>query len=469
MDEFEKIIDEEGAGSEIRLKPIDNSSVGIGRIYNKINIDYLINDNFIDIKVEEIINQTHNEDNNQYKFIKNDKNDKNENKRYKMILPNELDRSINSSINNSFGGIKNRFKEFDFYYDINKFNAIYKNVKKYEIEENIISKDLFYDVFIKENLIDKYGENDSEKENINLANNMNSINKINNNRNNNNEFNESEEDENDNKIYINENLINNQNNIHNLTGICTALKMLNTKQYHKIYNLYQIPVEHKTSTSTNIEQKENRNENIKEENKEKKENKDNINNNSENNNNTNINNKENIEIENNEAQKIEYETYLNTSEIFTILPLIGCKIMNLMEEENIYKDLKEKLIRGKYLSMKEFMEYHFWFEQEFEYQNEDIMFQQMLEENNSNSNSKINLNNSGKKNNKSNNNLALNVDNKNKKINIKEFLFNIWKDEKGDKMDFQQFMSVLKINKYITDLNGLNEENYYNLIFKNEN
>ena len=466
MDEFEKIIDEEGAGSEIRLKPIDNSSVGIGRIYNKINIDYLINDNFIDIKVEEIINQNQNEDNNKYKFIKNDKNDKNENKRYKMILPNELDRSINSSINNSFGGIKNRFKEFDFYYDINKFNIIYKNVKKYEIEENIISKDLFYDVFIKENLIDKYGENDNEKENINLVNNMNSINKINDNRNNNNEFNESEEDENENKIYINENLINNQNNIHNLTGICTALRMLNTKQFHKIYNLYQIPVEHKTSLSTNIEQKEIPKENTKEENKENKENKDHILNNSENNNN--INNKESIEIENNEVQKIEYETYLNTSEIFTILPLIGCRIMNLMEEENIYKDLKEKLIRGKYLSMKDFMEYHFWFEQEFEYQNEDIMFQQMLEENNSNSNSKINLNSSGKKNNKSNNNLGLNVDNKNKKINIKEFLFNIWKDEKGDKMDFQQFMSVLKINKYITDLNGLNEENYYNLIFKNE-
>ena len=36
-------------------------------------------------------------------------------------------------------------------------------------------------------------------------------------------------------------------------------------------------------------------------------------------------------------------------------------------------------------------------------------------------------------------------------------------------MDFQKFMNVLKINKYITDLNGLNEEIYYNIIFNNDN
>ena len=443
MDEFEKIIDEnsEGAGSEIRLKPIDNSSVGIGRIYNKINIDYLINDNFIDIKVEEIINLTQNEDNNKYKFIKNEKNEKNENKRYKMILPNELDRSINSSINNSFGlGLKYRLKDYDFYYDINKFNHIYKNIKKYEIEENIISKDLFYEVFIKDNIIDRYSENENEIVNINLSRNTNHINKINNNRNEIHEINESEDEDNENKIYNNENLINNQNNIHNLTGICTALKMLNTKQLNKIYNLYQISVEHKTPTN-----KENTIEEDKDKDKDSS-----INDND---------NKENNENDNNEEKKIEYEIYLNTSEIFTILPLIGCRILNLIEEEHLFNDLKGKLIRGKYLLKKDFMEYNFWFEQELEYQNEDIMFQQILEENNNS-----NFNHSGRKNRKSTNKIF-----EIKKITIKEFLFNIWKDEKGDKMNFQKFISVLKINKYITDLNGLNEENYYYLIFKNEN
>jgi cobalamin biosynthesis protein CobT len=157
------------------------------------------------------------------------------------------------------------------------------------------------------------------------------------------------------------------------------------------------------------------------------------------------------DAENKEEKIVEYETYLNTPEIFTILPLIGCRILNLIEEEHLMNDLKEKLIRGRYLSKSDFMEYHFWFEPDFEYQNEDIMFQQMLEEN------------------KDNNNLGVEDYNKSKKMNVKEFLFNLWKDEKGDKMDFQQFIGVLKINKYITDLNALKEQNYYNIIFKSEN
>jgi hypothetical protein len=269
MDEFEKIIDdneEGGAGSEIGIKPIDNSSVMVGRIYSKLNIDYLINNNFIDIKVEEIINQTQKEEDAIYKRIKNKKF---ESKKYKMILPNELDRSINSSINNSFGagGIKNKLKEYDFYFDINKFNQIYTNLKKYEIEQNIISKDLFYEVFIKQYFIDKYGEND-ESENINLG--INHINKIEKKRSIDNKLktsmNESDEEEDENINRINDNLINHQNNSHILNAICPALKMLNTKNFHKIYSLYQIPMEHKASHTSNTEKNENKE--IKEENKE---------------------------------------------------------------------------------------------------------------------------------------------------------------------------------------------------------
>ena len=439
MDSFEKKIDdnEEGSGSEIGLKPIDNSSVGIGRVYNKMNIDYLINDNFIDIKVEEIINKEKKEENHiiRSRLLKEKKI---ESKKYKMILPNELDRSINSSINNSFGGIKTRLREFDFYYDINKFNAIYKIIKKYEIEENIIAKDLFKEIFVKQYLIDKYGENENKNEKINIGlnnknNSKNKSNKLNN------ESDESDEEEQENINTINEHLINNQFNIHNLNPICSALKMLNTKQINKIYNLYKIPIEH-NNTVNNIEKNENIKEDLGEEKKDKL---------------NNITKKDNKSMETNEniEAKIEYEIYLNTSEIFTILPLIGCRIMNLIMEETINDDLKEKLINGKYLSKKDFMDYHFWFEQELEYQNEEIMFPNILQENNkSNRKSMINLG------------LA-----SFKKINIKDFLFNIWKDEKGEKMDYEKFIGVLKINKYITDINGFNEENYYNIIFKNEN
>ena len=454
MDAFEKIHDnEEGIGSEIGLKPIDNSSVGIGRIYNKINIDYLINDNFIDIKVEEILKSTENEEKNKNRIFKNDEDVKIKNKLYKMILPNELDRSINSSINNSFGiGAKNKLKEFDFYFDMNKFNIIYKNIKKYEIEENIISKDLFYEIFIKQYLIDKYSENSNENEKVDINMGIKNINKMEKNRNNQrlrnnlNISNESDEED-DNIKSINDHLIKNQKNFHPLNGICNALKMLSTKHFNKIYNLYQIHVEHKTQTNQeHLERRESINISINETKKEEYKDNDNEINKEYN---------ENIQKEiknNNDKDKVEYDIYLNTSEIFTILPLIGCKIMNLMEEENVMKDLKEKLIREKYLLEKDFMEYRFWFEQELEYQNEDLMFQQMLEESNNISPNK-----------KSNFRM-----NENKKIHIKEFLFNIWKDEKGDKIDFQKLLSVLKINKYITDLNGLNDENYYNIIFNSE-
>ena len=433
MDKFEKQLDEnnEGSRSYIGLKPIDNSSVGIGRIYNKINVDYLINDNFIDIKIEEI--------NNQIQMEEKDKKDKNgnmDNKKYKIILPNELDKSINSSINNSFGaGLKNRLREFDFYFDINKFNTIYLNIKKYEIEENIINKDIFYEIFIKQYLIDKYNENEKEKENINLG--LNKINPLESQKSKN-KLNESDEE--DGKINsINENLMNNQSNSHNLDAISKALKMLNTKQYNRIYNLYKIHIEHKISNNpVKLDHKE---ENTKEE---KEDSIIKI----ENNNNKEEKNENNLKDNCNKDKNIEYETYLNTSEIFTILPLIGCKLMNLMEEEHILGDLKDKLIREKYLSKKDFMEYHFWFEQEFEYQNEDIIFKKMLEEKNI---SPIKQNN---------------TDLEPEKINIKEFLFNIWKDDKGEKMNFQQFINVLKINRYMTDINAFKEEKYYNIIFE---
>ena len=55
--------------------------------------------------------------------------------------------------------------------------------------------------------------------------------------------------------------------------------------------------------------------------------------------------------------------------------------MNIIEEENIYSDLKEKLIRNRYLTKKDFMEYKFWFEHELDYQREEMIFQQMAEVN----------------------------------------------------------------------------------------
>ena len=367
MDEFEKNEEEnlEEKDNEINIKPIDDGSVCTNRVYNKLNIDYLINDNIMDLKVEET----------------NEKN--NEDKIYKIISLNELE--------------ENKLKETDFYFDINKFNEIYVNIKKYEIEPNYISKDLFNEIFIKPYFIDKYNENNNDDISIN-----------NNDKTDKNKRKEkkkkikkeisAKEEELTNLNNISENLTTNQNlNLNNLTGICQALKTLNSKQISKLYSLYKYNIEYK---------------NKKEENN------------------------------NNNGEIKEYEIYLNTNEIFTILALIGCKVLNTIEEENILKDLKDILISEKYLSKKDFMNYNFWFEKDLEYQN--LIKHDEIISKKSRKNTKENIS----------------------KVNIKEFIFNLWKEDDGNRMDFGKFISLINMNRYMTDINAFKEQKYFNLIFE---
>ena len=365
MDEFEKNVDNlEETEGEISLKPIDNSSVIGGRVYNKLNIDYLIKDSFMDIKIEEIKN--------------------NENIIYKMILPNEIE--------------KRQLNEIDFYFDLNKFNDIYLKIKKYEIEANIISKYLFYEIFFKQYCIDKYDEfcNEEKKDDKNdktdkTANKSSKKKKTKTKKDLlSMEENEKETDNLNNKPNI---------NLNNLNGICSALKNINTKQQSKIYSLYKI--------------------NIVSKNKKKKE--------------------ENNKTENENEEKKEYEIYLNSKEIFTILALIGCKVLNTIEEENIFKDLRDKFISENYLSKKDFFEYNFWFEKDLEYQNHIVKPEEIMSKK-----SRKNIN----------------------KMSIKDFLFNLWKDEKGKNIDFGKLINILKINRYMTDINAFKDERYYNLIFE---
>ena len=141
-------------------------------------------------------------------------------------------------------------------------------------------------------------------------------------------------------------------------------------------------------------------------------------------------------IEENEKEKninIEYEIFLGTKEIFTILSLIGVNILNSEIEEKIENELKNKYIMDKYLTKKDFMEYIFWFEPFFEYVNDKSKI-----------NDDKNINNS--------------------KL-IKEFLFDIWKnDDNSTYFDFKKFLEVLRSNRYVTDLTN-NEVRYYDIIF----
>ena len=400
MDDFEK----SGSGENI-LKPIDNNSVVTGalRIYNKMNIDYLINEKFNSINIDDLKNKYNNVEVSPLKKV-NTVNIKTNEKKLKLAESNNelLERSLNSSVNNSSPNIfeKKKYKESDFYYDINKFNDIYKYIKKYEIEENIISQDALYNIFIKQYLINKY--EDIEKdikptviENIQKKNSSikNKNKKVASSKTNLVSLNEDKNNINMispiNKILSNDN----QNISTSLPEIPIILKNLNTKQINKLLYLCQI-------------------------------------NNHENDNNDN---------------KVEYEKYLNTNEIFTILSLIGCQVLSKEEEEKIMSELKEKLKNGRLLSKKDFMEFEFWFEQELVYQKEDVIYQQIMDENKNEE------------------------ENKNNKMNIKEFLFSLWKDDNGENLNFKQYLGVLKISKYITDLNEFEEEKYYDIIFNINN
>ena len=126
----------------------------------------------------------------------------------------------------------------------------------------------------------------------------------------------------------------------------------------------------------------------------------------------------------------EYNTYLNTKEIFTILPLLGVNILTLEEEGKIEKDLKNKLIMGKYLNKKDFFEYKFWFESFFDFY--------LIDENDENKGLKL----------------------------LKEFLFDLWKnDENSIYFNFDKFFTSLKVNKYVTDFSDYNDVRYYDIVF----
>ena len=411
MDAFEKEEKEnnEENKDEFIIKPIDDKSVISSNVYNKLNIDYLINDNFINTKIEDI-----NTDN----------------------------------ICNDFYNL-NQINECDFYYDINKFYSLYKNIKRFEIEENVISQDILYQMFFKQFVLNVYNDLNEGNKNATNINEENTIKK--------NEETEEEIDE-ENEEKKETPPPKEEKKKKYLIAISDALQNLNTKQIFKLLNLYKIPIErhtedeNKNTNNNNInnsnkekekdennenqdggvvveEQHKNEEENEKEKEKEKEEENENEDNEEE----KNI-NKNKEKAENEKKIEIEYEIYIKIKEIFTILSLIGCEILSINEEEKINKELQDKFIKNGYLSKDNFMEYTFWFEKNFEYQN--------------------NLSDEWIAN-----------DYKEKKMNIKDLLFELWKDENGNNINIKQILSVCKIGNYITDLTNNNNNKYYDIIF----
>ena len=487
LDEFEKVIDDEeynnnnsniksfnnnysyisnynGSSHEVKLKPFDNSSIiNMNRIYNKIKLEYLINDNFIDTKIEEIVDKKVSKNKKKLKIIPSSGEELGiENNITKKNLNNE-------DLNSSSGILKSKIilNDTDFYFDLEKFKFIYKYIKKYEIEDGIIIKDIFFIIFIKQYLffkkrvVPQNNIKDDEEENIAV-----------------------EHKKSINNLYNGE--INDNPNFY--PAICKALKNLRAKQIQKILDIFIINIEkiNYISFEKIINTKENIISEENEFNKEKKEiekdlikrkdrkkvtNKTIRNKKNEESKDKNIkkdinedkskdknkkseeftlkeikeedvkkviddksqNNKEKEKEEEKEIEKnIEYETFLNTKEIFTILALIGVNVLTIEMEEKIDNELKEKYIMKKYLTKNNFLEYKFWFEPFFDYLNDKKENEDMYK---------------GMR-------------------NIKEFLFDIWKiDNNSNYIDFKKFIEVLKVNKYVTDFADFNDIRYYDIIF----
>ena len=429
LDNFEPIINKQNNNNtnaeETLMTPRENNK----KIYERLNIDYLINDDFINIKIKEDKDYIQDKE-----YIEKNIFDI---KKYKIIIPDDLKREKeNDILKIGINELKNKYSEDDFYYSINKFMEIYKKIKMFEIKKDIISEEILYEMFIKKYLFNKEL---FEKEN-------NSKNKIN--------LNKTEE----NKVKENEISYNNDNNndlinsniniINNLPSICNAMRNLHTKHINKLFSLFRIEIPHPNNLE-NLGKNESQNgEEL------------NIQSQISNNN----------ELSEKERSLIEYDNYINNAEIFTFLALIGCKILTEDTKKEMMAILNNKLINKRFLSKEDFYKYKFWFEIDFEYLNINSNYNnnKMKYKRNSVCKSRTVLKKLERKNTKQftapskaekENNQSEGI----KVYNIKELLFNIWKDDKGNNFNFKDFLNTMEIKNDNANIS----QRYFDFIFNN--
>ena len=441
LDSFGKLNNNEKNNNKKRLL-----EERLEKIYQNLSIDYFLEDNFINIEIKED-KETNKVDDDEDQKEDLKKKNKMVLKYYKMIIPADLRSKINDIIlSNIDNRISNKFPDNYFHYNIDKFQGLYNKIKRYEIKKDTISEDLFYEIFIKKYIYNKdiYDKeknlnNDEENNKIieeqkNKQQNEQQNEQQNNNENNNNEKNNNKknniEKNNNKKNKDNKNIKNYLNYINNLPFICKALKLLSSKNIKKLFSLFEIPV-----------------------------------------NNNNIEKESNIDInKNGQSDNIEYDKYLNTGEIFTLLSLIGCKILTKDLEKEMMIKLKHQIINETYLPKDDFYRFHFWFEEEFEYlnfnskkvrakrgsvfENKGMLkkWERKKEKRFTNSDNDKQLKNNEE-------------DNRNNLTTIKDFLFNIWKDENGNNFNIKEFINTLIMTRYINTNGEYNEFKYYDIIF----
>ena len=325
MDAFDKIIN--NSVSDKNMGPIGNTSAFGSGIYNKLNIDFLNDDDFLDVKLEQINNKKTNK-----KEELNLYNEISETKEYEIILPKMIGNYIGNSYimsEKSISSVEEDItKDKNFYFDLDKFFNIYKEISSMEEEKNIISYNNFFESFIKYYI-----------------------------------FNENEE------------IVKNEDN-----AIANNLKKLNVKQIMRLINLCKINFEKKS-----------------------------------------------------EEKDTEYDTYIKTPEIFTLLSLLGAVILTGVMQDNILKYFNNKFFNGGYVTKNEFMKFNFWFEKYFDYQKEKNMDAIKNEENN-------------------------------ERMDIKNFLFELWNDGNGN-INLKKLLKVLRMSNYITDFVEYNGKKYFDVVF----
>ena len=382
----------------------DNNN--IERIYERLDIDYLLNDYFIDLEIKE------DKDNEDHDGLNKNKI---ESKKYKIIIPAELKNKINDILLSNIGNkLSYKFSENDFHYHIDKFKEVYKKIKLFEVKKDIISEDIFYEVFIKKYIFKDCSNDKNIRQNN--EDNLNIIEEIKEKQSNNN--------------------INDAQYLNNLPFISKALRNLSSKKINKLFSLFRIPSHHQQKE---IDSKNNETEP-----------------------------KQNMP-DKEKSEKIEYQNYLNNAEVFTILSLIGCKVLTEDLEKELMVKVRHSIINDTFLPKSDFFRQTFWFEEDFEYLN--IKIKKTKTKRGSMMENKSVFKKIERKKTKQLSNSPITMEKLIKKeeskvSSIKDFLFNIWRDEKGNNFNFKEFLNVLKVSRYVKQLEEISGVKYYDIVFK---
>ena len=131
--------------------------------------------------------------------------------------------------------------------------------------------------------------------------------------------------------------------------------------------------------------------------------------------------------------------------------------------------IKHFLINDTFLSKSDFYRQSFWFEEDFEYLNIKEKKKKITKRGSLIENKNV-FKKIERKKTKQLSNSPITIDKLMKKeetkvSSIKDFLFNIWKDEKGNNFNFKEFINVLKISRYVNELEEPSGVKYYDLVF----